>query len=1216
RPGDTLFLTFVLQDSQKILPPDHPVLMELYNPKGQLVRSLSPTRSLNEFYHFSIPTEDAAITGRWKARVIVGGLHFERPVRIETVVPNRLKVLLDFGKEVLSVSDMPMKASIIGKWLHGADASNLKYDSKVTFSPRPTAFTRYGDFVFDDPTRKFEGGEQTVIEGTLDAKGEASFDINLEVEKNSPGMLNASFSSRVFEEGGGFSIDRISVPFHPYKAYVGLKTPKGDEARGMLLTDIDHVVNIASVDSEGKPVSREKLKVYLYKIRWKWWWDKSGESLAQYTAASGAKCLLSGTVATKNGMGQWKFKIKYPQWGRYLVRVHDPESGHSSGKIIYVDWPGWAGRAKSEKGVGATRLDVTADKTKYVVGEKAVVFLPETIQGRALVSLETGSEILDYKWVETEKGKNKFEIPLTENMSPNVYVHVTLLQPHAGKKNDNPIRLYGAIPLMVENPGTRLHPKLETADEFKPQERIQVKVSEQKGKAMTYTIAVVDEGLLGLTRFRTPDLRGVFYKREALGVKTWDMFDFVVGAYGAELERLLALGGDGEADDEGRKKKKRFPPVVVFKGPFYLEAGNTGVHDIQLPQYIGAVRVMVVAGHNGAYGADDKSVPVKKDLMMLSALPRIARPDEIIQVPVSVFVMNPSLKEVRVSIQADDIFEVVDGNERTVQFNGPGDQLAFFKLKARSRTGQGTIKLSAKGGAFTAQETIHLTVESSNPRTLRMLKSEMAPAAEWLQEIKPFGVENTNEITLEVSNVPPLNLEKRLGYLIRYPHGCLEQTVSAIFPQLYLEGLVKLNDKQKKKIEKHVGAALQKLSNFQVSSGGFSYWPGNGNADDWASAYAGHFLLEAEKFGYHVPTGMKDKWVEFQSNKANSWTAGSDRSMLAQAFRLYTLALARQPDLGAMNRLRESGNLKSSAALQLAAAFQYVGRRDAADDLIKKCDLTVAEYREHSGTYGSAFRDKALMVSTLTAVGKRKRAEPLLAEIVSVMGSAKWLSTQETAYALMAVSAYYGNEPKKDKFVFSMVVGDGKPVPYTSDALVFKKVLEKFPAGGSKVRVVNTGDAKLYAVLYSRGVPPAGEEKASANQLSIIVDYYDTANKFTSVDSVRQGKDIIAEIKISNPTDRAYENVVLTHMFPSGWQVHNPRFDSGEFYNTSADYQDIRDDRVNTYFSMAPKSRKVFRVLLNASFGGKYYLPAVTVEAMYDASIHARLKGKWIEVKK
>ena len=551
------------------------------------------------------------------------------------------------------------------------------------------------------------------------------------MEEAAPGMMDAMFMVRVFEESGDFSSDAVTLPFYPLQ-----KLRRRPRAQGR--RDPRHAAHRPGpcpADRHRRSrrqaaVARDKLEVSLYKVEWKWWWDKSGDSLAQYVANTSHVPLLKGEVATRDGTGQWKFQIKYPQWGRYLVRVVDPQSGHAAGKAIYIDWPGWAGRAREEKGSGATRLNFSADKERYQVGEKATIFLPDAPQGRALVSLENNSRILKQMWVSTQAGENRFEIELDESMSPNIYVHVTLLQPHSGKKSDTPIRLYGVIPVMVENPRTRLEPQVKVADELKPLEEFKVAVQEKSGRAMTYTLAVVDEGLLGLTRYSAPDLRKSFYNREALGVLTWDLFDDVAEAYGADLSRLLALGGDEEGAGAGaEKKQRRFPPVVLFAGPFSLEAGKTAEHKFRMPQYVGAVRVMAVAGRDGAFGVAEKSVPVRQDLMILPTLPRVVRPGETVR-PAGVGLRQPRRHPQGAGPgrrpatmlpgrrPADQDRRIFQAGRRDRLLPRDRDHRPSARAPSISRRSAGTRK---------AESRIAIPVLAANPRILETLHAEVPP---------------------------------------------------------------------------------------------------------------------------------------------------------------------------------------------------------------------------------------------------------------------------------------------------------------------------------------------------------------------------------------------------------------------------------------------------------------------------------------------------------
>ena len=1214
RPGDTLFLTFVLFDRDQVLPKGHPLSLEWYNPKGQLLQTLKPLKSLDAFHCFRVRTDEAAMTGNWKARVVVGGMAFEQKIKIETVVPNRLKITCNPGAEKLLAGEI-RNGAIRSQWLHGAVAANLKYDVNVKFSPRPTRFARWQDFIFDDPAREITSMEQVVASGELNEKGEAAFPVQLDIETAAPGMMDATFISRVFEAGGDFSSDMLTLPFHPYASYVGIKTPKGDEARGMLLTDQDHVLQIATVDPDGKPVSRAKLEVSLYKIEWKWWWDKSGDSLAQYASNSSHNRLLQGMVSTKDGAGQWKFQVKYPSWGRYLIRVVDTQSGHATGQVVFIDWPGWAGRAREEKGVGATRLNFSADKERYRVGEKAVIFLPAAPQGQALVSIENGSSVLKKMWVSTREGENRFEIELSEKMTPNIYVHVSLLQPHSGKKSDTPIRLYGVIPILVDNPKTRLEPLINMTEQLKPLEEFKVSVREKEGRAMTYTLAVVDEGLLGLTRYSTPDLRKQFYNREALGVLTWDLFDDVAEAYGAELSRLLALGGDeeGEAGDKG-KKPRRFPPAVLFEGPFSLERGKSAWHNLKMPQYIGAVRVMVVAGRDGAFGLAEKSVPVKQDLMILPTLPRVIRPDEVFDLPVSVFVSNPDIRSVQVSVETSDLFLTTPPTEQTVKFAAPGDEIVSFRINATSGMGQGSVLIKASSGSRRAESRIYIPVLAANPKTIESSSWEIPPGQTREIQVQPIGIKGTNEVTLEASAMPNFQLQKRLQFLIQYPHGCLEQTLSVAFPQLYLKLLFKLAPEEQIRVEKHIHAASEKLRGFQTANGGFSYWPGQNDVHEWTSSYAGYFLLEAARLGFHIPTGTLDSWKKHQRVLANAWTEGDSQSRLIQAYRLYTLALARDPDLGAMNRLREAQQLDSVAALLLAGAFQASGQIDAAEDLLKKCQWSMPNYHDDHQTFGSALRDKAIVTRTLVQMGKADRAKKMVEEITRELRRDTWYSTQETAYALMALSSYYGGTPA-NPFRFKVAWDKGAAEEITADVPFYQKRISPFPDRERKLTISNPNQGPLFLSIYKHGIPAAGSEKAAESNIRLQIEYQDMTGEPLAIERLVQGSDFQVQISISNLSQKNLSNLALTHMVPAGCQIANPRLlPEGETGRGYYDYQDVRDDRLYTYFALGGGAKKVFTVVLNASYSGKFYQPGIAIESMYDASVHASSTGQWLEI--
>ena len=1215
RPGDDIHLTFVLDDADNPLPAGHPATLRLLNPSGQVVHTVTNADPVGDFYAFALRTASDAPTGNWNAAVEVGGARFSTPLKIETVMPNRLKVDLDLGEDGLLQGGVPHEATLFGQWLSGAVARNLDTDVQVSFRPVRTAFTRFSDYAFDDPARDYADEPSTVFDGTLDEEGHTTFTTELAPGGHSPGMLSANFTTRIFEPGGAFSTNRRSQRFSPYDRYVGVRVPPGDARRGMLLTDTAHTVDIATLSPDGEPVAADSVDLTLYKIDWRWWWDRSAESLARFTESRYSAVVARGRVATTEGRGTWEFSVSYPNWGRYLLRACDPDGGHCTGRTVYIDWPGWAGRPREQGDAGASVLTLLADQDSYDVGDVAEIQLPEASSGRALATLETGTRILDHRWVEMGGGRTRFEVPITAEMSPNVYVGVSLIQPHSGRANDLPIRLYGVIPLEVEDPATVLRPQVAVPEEWRPDTTVSVRVSEASGRPMTYTLAVVDEGLLGLTNFRTPDPHDHFFSKEALGVSTWDIFDEVAGAYAAELERLLALGGD-DAVEIQEQDRSRFPPVVRFLGPFTLGLGQWRAHSVDIPEYIGQVRVMVVAGQDGAYGSASQSVFVRQPLSLLATAPRVVGPGEEIAVPVSLFAMEDGIEQATVTVEVGDEFQVVGSASETVTFDGAEERLARLRIRAGNRPGVGVLRFAAVAGEHRARSEIALPIRMTNPETATQVRARIAPGEEWSAEFDPHGIPGTNSATLELTPLPPLNLEARLGYLVRYPHGCLEQIVSAVFAQLYLPLLVNLDDADRARVEENVRAGIDRLRGFQVSSGGFSYWPGTlsgANARNaWVTNYAGHFMIEAERLGYYVDPGVVSSWKAHQRRRARSWRSRGDTPAMDQAYRLYTLALAGDYEVGAMNRLRQSDDLVAAARWHLAAAYGLAGV-DAAAGLLRDDDQ-VPEYAGPGWSMGSTLRDRGILLEALVTLDRQAQANRVAEDISAALYSDHWHGTHSVAYALLAMARFYGLGAASLEFAFERGTGDDLAEALSSSP-VYSEDLADIAEEGGRVAVRNTSEAPLFVSLVTRGSPAPGDEEAAASGLAVGVVYSDLDGGQIDVSELRQGTDLVARVTIRNESGRDLQDLALEYRAPSGWEIHNERMDAdGGPVDDRIDYQDVRDDRVLTYFSLDGGESLTLPMRFNAAYLGDYYLPTVSVEAMYDGSVYARIKGMSVRV--
>jgi uncharacterized protein YfaS (alpha-2-macroglobulin family) len=1218
RPGDSLFVTLLLEDKNNVLPDDHPIIFELRDPSGQIIDRQTQLNNPSGFFVYHSITDKQAPTGNWRLSALVGGQTFSKTLKIETVKPNRLKVDLDFENEAVYANNRTLDATLSSQWLHGATARNLKADVEMMLRPSPPVFDNYRDYSFTDETISFDAKPEFIFDGALRADGTVDFTHTFPAVEKAPSRFRADFNLRVFEPSGSFSIGRASTFVYPYRTLVGIKAPEGNARRygNWLNRSETHAFEIATIDAEGTPVGGRNLEFEVYHIRWRWWWERAREDLSNYFERENVRKVASGTFQTRS-VGKNILEFKLPNnadGGRYLIRVKDPRGNHSASTIVYFSWG--SGRSNA---VSPAQLSFSSDKEEYETGEQVTLTIPSSANSRLLLSLETGSKILETIWLDGNAGETKYTFTTDERMSPNVYAHVMHIQPHGQTDNDLPLRMYGVIPISVFNPETVLEPQLSMPDELKPETTTTIQVSEVEGKPMSYTLAIVDDGLLDLTNFSTPDPHPNFYAREALGIKTWDLYEFVTSGFSGSVSRVLSVGGDGEAlAADPLNEANRFKPMVRFEGPFHLEAGATQSHIISIPNYVGSVRTMIVAGRNGSYGSAQKTTPVRKPVMVLATLPRVLGPAEDVELPISVFAMKESIKKVDITIQTNAFFEETDETEQTIRFEEPGDEVVTFSLKTKAAIGVGKVRVEARSGRETAYHEIEIAIRNPNQPFTQVLAENLDAGATWQLPLELQGMTGTNTATLELSRIPPINVSKRLKYLIRYPHGCIEQTTSAVFAQMLASDVVELDAEQKKTIQLNVEEGIERINKFLTPGGGLGYWPGSENANSWGTTYAYHFLLEAQKRGYYVPSALLSSINAYQNRIARRWTTTEyRRSDLQQAYRLYTLALAGTPELGAMNRFRERSNLSAQARWRIAATYSLIGQPEAANNIVQGATTSVEEYQELSGSFGSSLRDQAMILETLALLNRQDEATDLMRTIATSLSTNNWYSTQTTAYSLIAISKYLNSYDVAGEIDATYELNSGDVGSISSNAFVRQLPLTIDEQAENTISVTNNSSGTLFARVILEGTPLIGDNISTSSNLVQRVRYLTLNGEPVDPESLEQGSDIVMEIAVQNPGLRGnYQELALTAIFPSGWELRNTRMDGEAFKEpvSNFEYQDIRDDRVYTYFDLSANSTKVFRFQLNASYQGRFYLPAVKTSAMYDETINARSPGQWITI--
>ncbi|MGN0191735.1 MAG: alpha-2-macroglobulin family protein, partial [Candidatus Cryptobacteroides sp.] len=768
RPGDDIHLTLAVKsDTGEKLPDNHPAVLELYDSMGHLHSRTVCTKSTGGLYTFNISTSPDNPTGTWHAYAKLGGASFHKALPVEIIKANRLKIRLDLGCEELKAGQ-PLDLSLKSSWLTGPAASGLKAKSELMVSRTVSAFRGYENYNFTNPLSGFRNYEKEWFSTVLDKDGEADLKVTVPVADNAPGLLKATVVTRVSEPGGEESVVSTTCPYSPFDAYVGVRAPQDS----YLETDRDYEFGICVLDSKGRRVTGHRIRYTFYKLDWKWWWENEPDQLASYISGESAKVYDSGEFVSGGADYPVHFSLPYPDWGRFLLLVRDLDSSHSSGAEFMCDWPLWRGRSNRGGGESASLLSFSLDKETYHPGEDGRVYIPAAKDGRAIVTVENGSRVIFSDIVKTSADREtSYRFKVTEDMSPNCYVAVTLLNPYSVAADGMPLRMYGVKPVTVVDESSRLYPQISLPDELAPQKDFTVRVSEKSGRPMAYTIAIVDEGLLDISNFKTPDPWAAMNRKVALGVKTWDLYNDVAGAYSGSFSSMFKVGGDEDLSGGDRSAKdNRFEPVVLFTGPFQL-SGKVAEHRFRLPMYSGRVRVMLVAASENAFGNTEKTVPVRTPLMIAPTLPRRLGLAEKTVMPVNVFVNGGRADKVTLSVRTEGPLALESESEVILDLRPVAsataseqtrDALSCFKLRTADGSGTAKVIVSAKCGTSVVTDTLTLEVKNLMSPLVVCDSREIAPGTSASYEL-PRGA---GAAMVEACTFPSLDVNAcRLGMM-------------------------------------------------------------------------------------------------------------------------------------------------------------------------------------------------------------------------------------------------------------------------------------------------------------------------------------------------------------------------------------------------------------------------------------------------------------------
>ena len=1205
RPGDELQLNLMLANDDGQLPENYPVVLEVTDASGRLYAKQVNTKPVNGIYCYNVPTNVSDETGLWNARFKVGTTTITKSLRVETVKPNRLEIKFELP-EVISLTH-PEKVALSSKWLNGLNATGLKAEVDVKIRNGKTRFKGFESYCFDNDSESFEATELTVFSGPLNNVGVASISFDPLKNIRSQQMMNATFTKKVFEQVVDFRIASFTTTLSPNDRYVGVELPETSSKYGSYYdTEKDWTFNVAVVNDNGLISNATTTLDYaLYKLDSYWWWSSEDTyTLKRYASGTYQRPVKSGTL-TCTGNTSLTFNIPDSQWGCYLLVVSDKQGGHTFAKVISFDW----GYGHSSSATGApAQLSMKASADSYQVGENIVVTFPANEKANALVTVEANDKVMQTYFLENLGEEGKVEFVATADMIPNVYVYVSLIQPHDAK-NDLPIRLYGVIPVKVEDKKLQLQPNINAPESTNTKKHLEVKVTEANSQSMTYTLAVVDEGILGLTNFSTPNPYGYFNSKQSLIVRTWDNYSSVIDAFSGEFGSIYAIGGDGILNQE-ITLDNRFKAYAVTLGPFELKAGDTNTHEFEVPQCSGALRFMVVAHGDGkAYGSAEKKMTVIDPVTLYASAPRVVAPGD--ELSLKVQVLAPNFKGKKLEIKFDNKnLDAIGNLPSTVSIDNNGEGMIVVKARIPAATGNAALKVTVTGDDYTAVSSTEMPIRIPYAERRNTITKEIEGGQTLEIPFDIKGIDGTQQGRITVSSLLPVDMFSRLDYLTSYPHGCLEQVTSKAFPQLYLNYFIQLDEKEKANIKNNIETAIDNLRAYQKSDNSMTNWVGGKYCDPWTEIYALHFLVEAQKQGYNVPQYFIDGLKRYQANKARQWKNNPDFKWgeTIQAYRLFVLALANSAETGAMNRFKEMEMHYPLTKVLTAAAFAQIGKSTVAQKLMP----VVGENERMSDYYtsfGSTTRDLAFLTYAQMLCGSDIQVvKDNINTVCGILNSGRWLDTQSTAFALFVLGKYAEKRGITNENISAFIKANGEE--YTMNTNMSSGGYSFIPKVGSNmVEIRNNGSQNLVVNVFTKTSVAEYDTKESGNFINMTVTYTDKNGSPVNFNNLSVGTDLIVEMTVQNPSQYRVTELALSYYLPSGWELVNDRL-NGNDANDGAKHIDYRDDRAYFYFDLSPKSKKTFILKANATYEGNYMIPAIRCEDMYNDEIYYQMPAR------
>ncbi|MBQ7150695.1 MAG: Ig-like domain-containing protein [Synergistaceae bacterium] len=1210
RTGESATFKAVVRNSDMTTPETFPVLFIIRDTLGRKVKQESVMLNARGSAVMSLNLPGNALTGLWTASLAVPGSE-EKPIAIynfhvEDFAPPRLEVKLNSYRQFLIHNDT-FTADIYARWLFGVDGAGLNY--KTSWTAREGTFTptqdRWKSYNFGDPDRHFTFTNGELEEGKqLDNFGAAHTEFKLEEDWQAPTIINVTLRAEVMEDSGRWVTSSITRPYFPAPYLLGI-APVNE----VMTVKNDAVFKVAAVAPNEEPADPGELNAELYKVTWNYnmveidgrkrW--QSSEELSQVSEK---------TLTLKNGLGEVSFRPE--EYGSYLVKISDADDNARAVYSFYATDPEYAGRGAQL----IDRIEMTSEKESYRLGETARITIKAPFEGLMLIAVEN-SKLIKREVRKVDSSEVTFEIPITQEFRPNAWISAWLIRPVNAEdaKGWAGHRAIGLMRIKTDISDFDLNVAIEAPKKIEPASKLPVTItlngaSEAISRNADVAIALVDDGVLGLTNYQTPDLLNYFWGLKKLNSQGFDIYDQLIPVEDRTTEQLHPAGDEALGALAANGDVQRFKILSLFEGVLYPDDKGVIKTELDIPEFSGRGRLFVVAASGRSFGKAEEKIEIARAIVTETGLPRFAAPGDIFAVPVSVFNTSGANQNVKINLTPEGLML----NESFADLKIPAGEKANFVTQARALGGSSKTVLKIQtswnenGAEKSFTQDIEMPVRSAWPVITLGGSGIFENGVSKLElPLNDFVGDVAGSLTL--ADTPAVNLTQAIEYLNNYPYACLEQTISGAWPFLILPDAVAEIDPlltSDTALNERVNGAIARIQSMQLYDGSFSMWPGNNTPYEWGSVYAAHFLLKARDAGINYPeemfTGVLNWLRQFLASMPAYDTPDEERDdITTKAYAVYVLALNGERPLGWIEYLNENkNNLRPSGFIYLAGAQSLI---DGNADALR--NLTLGNNSGSAGrTLESETRNNALLLSMwLDVEPQATEVTELASRLVSLGSNGSWYSTQDNAWALISLARYNVEAAGAKNNLTAHVntdTSDHALLTFTSNSKPAALKINDLPKTAG-ILIEAKGDGQGYYSWSINGFPKA-QPKPERKNLNIECVYFDEAgNVLDPSQPVAHGKiiQVVLTVKPSMPIS----NLALNYLLPAGFELENPRLDDGVSNEDSYGVvNDIRDDRLILFFDRL-KAERSYGFKMRAVTRGTFKVPQVSAYGMYDSTV-------------